>query len=260
VDFRSLTYHPPVAFGPDSRTHCFSHCSAGLYNGQEHFPAIDTAIEEIKADGGGGGGGGGGKKNPYGLIQGDVQAQNVSQKVEEQEARLHEMTVQYMHLTGRTDTTESKIKALEVLADDTAVKVKKLVSDVKQLQMEAPILGDRVSMLHQQHKEFSEKIEPKFAPLENDVSVLNGVLQLDKQNFVGKLSASLNLTSPLFTVIDNRLDTLDSDAGDLQKKVRDWCGGCDHLFERLVRRSPPSLHSACICERGKCSLSHVRPS
>lgn len=205
----------------------------------------------MKADGGGGGGGGGAKKNPYGLIQGDVQAQNVNEKVKEQEDRLLEMTVQCMHLTGRTDTTETKIKALEVLADDTAAKVKKLTSEVKQLQMEAPILGERVSMLFQQHKDFAEKIEPKFAPLENDVSVLNGVLQLDKQHFVGKLSASLNLTSPLFTVIDSRLDSLDSDAGDLQKKVQDWCGGCDNLFEKLVRRPP--ISQACVPSESKPS-------
>ena len=59
--------------------------------------------------------------------------------------------------------------------------------DVKQLQMEAPLVGERIKMLLEQHQDFAAKIEPKFAPLENDVSVINGVLQLDQQFFTGKV-------------------------------------------------------------------------
>jgi hypothetical protein len=71
------------------------------------------------------------------------------------------------------------------------------------------------------HTAFVEKIEPKFVPLESDVSVINAVLQLDRQNFVSKnFAGMLTLTSPLFTSWDQRLDSLESDSGDLQKKVR----------------------------------------
>lgn len=86
-------------------------------------------------------------------------------------------------------------------------------------------------------------------------------------------SAEYNLTSPLFTVLDQRLDSLETDSGNLevsvcacmvctrclrmsslsnvyhtdilvallflryftQKKVRDWCGGCDNLYIKLSR-------------------------
>ena len=54
--------------------------------------------------------------------------------------------------------------------------------------MEAPLLGERIHMLNKQHTDFAEKIEPKFAPLENDMSVINGVLQLDAQHFNSKVA------------------------------------------------------------------------
>ena len=67
----------------------------GLVKGlQNQFTAIDTTFEDIKENGGGGGGQKEDKKNPYAIVKGDFNAQNVSNKVEEQESRLHEMTVQ----------------------------------------------------------------------------------------------------------------------------------------------------------------------
>ena len=41
--------------------------------------------------------------------------------------------------------------------------------------------------LHQDYHGFKDQISPKFAPLEHDVSVINGVLQLDAQKFNEKV-------------------------------------------------------------------------
>jgi hypothetical protein len=212
----------------------------GLVSGlQGQFGEIDTIIEQFREDGdsaGAGRGGGGQKKNPYAVVQGDQMSAQVNQKVQEQESRLHEMTVQYMRLTGRVDKAEEAMIKLQKLAEGTATKVTTLVSEVELLKTTAADIADRVKSLEQRHVEFVEKIEPKFAPLENDVSVINGVLQLDKQHFLSKVGAlSQGISSPLFAMYDTRLESLESDAANLIQKVKDWCGGCDGLFSKLAR-------------------------
>lgn len=55
------------------------------------------------------------------------------------------------------------------------------------LQAEAQLASKHITELRQDYQEFKDLISPKFAPLEHDVSVINGVLQLDAQNFNEKV-------------------------------------------------------------------------
>ena len=60
-------------------------------------------------------------------------------------------------------------------------------SGVVCLQAEAQLASKHITELRQDYQEFKDLISPKFAPLEHDVSVINGVLQLDAQNFNEKV-------------------------------------------------------------------------
>ena len=204
---------------------------------QTHFAEIDSAFDGALAATDTGKGGGHGN-NPYALQAGGGGAgANVTKKVQEQEEALHTMTVQYMNLTGRVDKAEAKIAELDKIVAETAESAKRLEHDVKQLKMEFPIISERIQYVNQQQEDFSKTVMPKFAPLENDVSAINGVLQLDSQHFVSKVGAlnSGGLTSPLFVMYDQRLDNLEEEGMALKRKVRDWCGGCDNLFVKLAR-------------------------
>ena len=160
-------------------------------------------------------------------------------------------------------------------------------------QSEAKLASTNITTLYQEHRAFKDLISPKFAPLEQDVSVINGVLQLDAQNFNDKVlplscvracvracdgalvfsslavhvrpltssrnphlfcipqqtrpnrftpdtdpphyqtSAEYNLTSPLFTLWDQRLDSLETDSGNLEASVHVF------VFERFCLPMSP---------------------
>ena len=55
------------------------------------------------------------------------------------------------------------------------------------MQSEAQLASKHMTDLHQDYHGFKDQISPKFAPLEHDVSVINGVLQLDAQKFNEKV-------------------------------------------------------------------------